>query len=409
MKIGLLAFHSAINFGATLQLLSTYKYLERRGHAPVVINWIPVDLEAYYERNASAEQRKMQLRVRQQLWRETALCHTSPDVARVIFSEGIEAVIIGSDAVCQCHTFLERLVFPCRTVIGLYGVRTEGMFPNALWADWNDCLKKPVPVAVISASSQDSKYSYFIGKMRREMAERVMAYRYLSVRDDWTQRMMTHITRGRRIPEVTPDPVFALSQNAVDTLPSREDILRRFSLPEKYIVMSFIKGDIVTQAWLDEFARIAKEQDGTTCVMLPFAHADSYGHLAKEIPLPLSPIDWYSIIRFSQGYVGNNMHPIVVSLHNNVPFFSFDNYGLKRFNGLWPDERSSKIKHIISQAGLDDQRVSCLSRTFRAPSPESVCGKLKTINREKMREFGRTQLKRYNKMMDDAMSAIAGG
>ncbi len=406
MKIGLMAFHYAINFGATLQLLSTYKYLVGKGYNPVIINWIPDDVEAYYAKVAPESQRRQQLAVRQWLWKETPLCRTSLDVAKVIESEGVDAVIIGSDAVCQCHTFMERIAFPCRTVIGVNGVLTSGMFPNAFWADWTDFMKSPVPVAVISASSQDSKYSYFLGKMRKEMEKRVMSYRYLSVRDEWTRRMMIHITRGKRQPEVTPDPVFAFSQNASDVLPSRDDIIRRFDLPEKYIVLSFINDKIVSQEWLEQFSRIARERDGVECVMLPFAHRNSSGHLKKEILLPLSPVDWYSLIRFSQGYVGNNMHPIVVSLHNNVPFFSFDNYGLNRFNGLLPTDKSSKILHILTLAGLEGQRVSCLSKVFRAPKPEVVYDKLKATDLQKMRSFAVGYLEQYNKMMDEALSSL---
>ena len=39
MKIGILSFYREINFGATLQALSTYKYLEKAGHFPVFINY----------------------------------------------------------------------------------------------------------------------------------------------------------------------------------------------------------------------------------------------------------------------------------------------------------------------------------------------------------------------------------
>ena len=49
MKIGLLAYHSACNMGATLQLLSSYGYWQKVGHEPVVINWIPQDLEDFYK------------------------------------------------------------------------------------------------------------------------------------------------------------------------------------------------------------------------------------------------------------------------------------------------------------------------------------------------------------------------
>ena len=39
MKIGILSFYREINFGATLQALSTYKYLEKAGHFPIFINY----------------------------------------------------------------------------------------------------------------------------------------------------------------------------------------------------------------------------------------------------------------------------------------------------------------------------------------------------------------------------------
>ena len=56
MKIGLLAYHSAINFGATLQLLSTYMYLKNHAHSPIVINWVAADLEESYSNYTPAVQ-----------------------------------------------------------------------------------------------------------------------------------------------------------------------------------------------------------------------------------------------------------------------------------------------------------------------------------------------------------------
>jgi len=398
MKIGLLAYHSAINFGATLQLLSTYSYLQRHGHEPVVINWVAPDLEDYYKKVATKEQLSEQLATRQRLWNETARCSSSEDVARVIELEQIEAVIIGSDAVAQHHSFLERVAFPCRTIIGVNGTHSDCQFPNAFWADWQDSLTQRIPVAVISASSQDSAYRYMQFGLRKAMEKRVMAYDYLSVRDTWTQKMMQHITHGRRIPKVTPDPVFAFSQNASSVLPSREEILERFQLPERYVLMSFINSRTVSQDWINRFSEVAKA-DGTTCVMLPFAHSASFGLLKKIISLPFSPVDWYALICYSEGYVGHNMHPIVVSMHNGVPFFSFDNYGTKRFNGLLPTDSSSKIRHILQQADLMEQRVSCISKTFTAPSPEDVYRQLRQIDKDKEGEFARRYLESYNDMM----------
>ncbi len=406
MKIGLLAFHQAINFGATLQLLSTYRYLLSHGHEAIVVNYVPQDLDDQYATIAPAAQRVLQQQLRATLWRETRLCRTSRDVAAVLSAEQIEAVIIGSDAVCQCHTLLERVVFPCRRIIGVRRATTVETFPNALWADWNDYLPSPLPVAVISASSQDSKYAYFVGTQRKEMRRRVMAYAYLSVRDTWTQQMMRSLTRGQRCPAVTPDPVFAFMQNAGALLPSRADIVRRYALPERYILLSFINDRMVSQQWLDTFAAYAKERYGATCVLLPFAHKDSFGTAEKSIPLPLSPLDWYALLLHSDGYVGNNMHPLIVCLANAKPFFSFDNYGMQHLNGLLPTDKSSKIRHILSLAGLSEQRVAAIRKFFVAPPATTVCDRLYTTASQRAHVFAQQMLSDYNAMMRAALTAI---
>ncbi len=408
MKIGLLAYHSAINFGATLQLLSTYMYLKNRGDEPIIINWVAPDLEEWYRVTAPAEQRKMQESVRSRIWKETALCRTDQEVAAVIREENIEAVIIGSDAVCQHHSLWERTVFPCRTIIGINKNTQDREFPNPFWATWNQYLPKPIPVCVLSASNQDSQFRYFSKELRRQMAKQVNSYAYLSVRDTWTRRMFSYITRGKRVPEITPDPVFAFNHNAGELVPSKQDILERFHLPEDYILMSFINDKSVNQEWLNEFEALA-QADGKVCVRFPFSHAEGFGHLGHEIHLPLSPIDWFALIKYSNGYVGNNMHPIVVSIHCGVPFFCFDNYGLKRFNGLVATDKSSKIKHILETAGLQEYRISCISKMFRAPAAREVYERLGVFDRSRSVLFANQYLNSYLDMMQTILKCCESG
>lgn len=72
------------------------------------------------------------------------------------------------------------------------------------------------------------------------------------------------------------------------------------------------------------------------------------------IDLPLSPLDWYYLIKYSQGYVGELMHPIIVCLHNSIPFFCFDQYGAIKtiIPMLWHKRlpESSKIYDILKRA-----------------------------------------------------------
>lgn len=409
MKIGLLAYNSACNFGATLQLLSTFMFLKNHGHEPVVINWVAKDLEDFYVRITPSFQYANYLKLRLKLWNETALCRTIKDVATVISSEHIEAVIIGSDAVAQHHSLFERIVFPCRKIIAINSVTSDVVFPNPFWGIWNDFLEKPVPVALMSAASQDSQYKFIPKHLRKQMKERILAYKYASVRDVDTKKMFSYITEGQCCPPVTPDPVFAFNQNAAVLLPSKEDLMKKYALADKYLLISFKndKRSNVSQAWLYELQNIAK-QYGIQCVSLPFSTSRSSGQLDKEIELPLNPVDWYALLKHSCGYIGNNMHPIVVCLHNAVPFFSFDNYGTKHANGLFCDSSTSKIRHILKVAGFLDCRVSSNSLFRRTPKPAFVLEKLQSFDRDKCAAFAQGYLDKYNEMMSMILERIVG-
>lgn len=409
MKIGLLAYHAVCNFGAMLQLLSTYMFLKNHGHEPVIINWVAKDLENYYAQNTPISQIENQLKLRLQLWKETALCRTIKDVANILSNEQIDAVIIGSDAVAQHHPLFERIVFPCRNIIAINSVTSDVVFPNPFWGIWTDYLDKPVPVALMSAASQDSKYKYISKKLRKQMKERIMAFSYVSVRDVDTQKMFSFITEGQCCPSVTPDPVFAFNQNAVSLVPSKEELMKKYGLSGKYMLISFKneKRCNVSQTWLNKFQDIAKHH-GIQCVSLPFSTSLSAGELESEIALPLNPIDWYALLKYSCGYIGNNMHPIVVCIHNTVPFFSFDNYGTKHANGLFCDSSTSKIRHILKVANLLDCRIASNSLFRRTPSPEHVFNKLQTFDKAKCKNFAQGYLNKYNEMMTKILERLRG-
>lgn len=409
MKIGLLAYHSVCNFGAMLQLLSTYMFLENHGHEPVVINWVAKDLEEYYAQNTPVSQIENQKKLRLKLWKETCLCRTIEDVANIISTEHIEAVIIGSDAVAQHHPLFERIIFPCRNIIAINPVTSDVVFPNPFWGIWTDYLDKPVPVALMSAASQDSKYKYISKKLRKQMKERIMAFCYVSVRDVDTQKMFSFITEGQCCPSVTPDPVFAFNQNAASLVPSKEELMKKYGLSDNYMLISFKneKRSNVSQTWLNKFQDIAKHH-GIQCVSLPFSTSLSAGELESEIALPLNPIDWYALLKYSCGYIGNNMHPIVVCIHNAVPFFSFDNYGTKHANGLFCDSSTSKIRHILKVANLLDCRIASNSLFRRTPSPEHVFNKLQMFDKAKCITFAQSYLCKYNEMMTTILKHIEG-
>lgn len=134
------------------------------------------------------EVRKLYSKLQQQYYPLSELCETAVDVANVIKEQSIKAVIVGSDAVTQHHPLRSRIVFPCKRIIAISHPTSDRMFPNCFWGIFNDYLEKPVPVALISGSSQDSKFYYITGKTKERMKAAILKYCYVSVRDEWTQK-----------------------------------------------------------------------------------------------------------------------------------------------------------------------------------------------------------------------------
>ena len=409
MKIGILTYHAACNFGAFLQLLSTVECIKNHGDVPIVINWIPTDFEKDYKRRSSQEIRNLYAKYRQSYLALTKLCRTSEDVRIVIQEEGIEAVLIGSDAVIQHHPLRERFHFPCRRVFYIYHPTSDRMYPNAFWglfaSDYNF-----IPMAMMSGASVDSKYYYIHGSTKKKMKDSIMRFSYFSVRDKWSKNMIKYLTDNEVDPPITPDPVFAFNYNALHLVPSKDCILNKYKLPEKYVILSF-KVDrkvSVDQQWISQFQNEAKHH-GLACVKLPYADAPSYGNIDYNVGDVVSPLDWYALIKYSQGYIGNNMHPIIVSLHNAVPFFSFDNYGISLLKGKPTNGESSKIYQILKTAELESNRIFTGAENYLMPKTSEVLNSILTFDKEKAKRFSDYYYNKYLEMMHTIFKCFATG
>ncbi len=77
-----------------------------------------------------------------------------------------------------------------------------------------------------------------------------------------------------------------------------------------------------------------------------------------KIEVPLSPIDWYALIKYATAYIGSNMHPIVTALTNGVPCYSLDNWGSTDFWGHKKHDESSKVYDVLKQYGLEKNRTA---------------------------------------------------
>ena len=395
MKIGVLTYHYAYNFGANLQVLSTVNRLKMTGHAPVVINWRPEDVEARYRRDTPAAQAAVHEKYICDHLPVSALCRTSDDIAGVIDRDGIDAVIIVSDAVLS---LCPQTYFSIRRFRRVYNPNRSSaqIVPNPFWGTFLERTRKPTPCLMMSVSSQDANYRRMSRQERRQAADCLDKMCHVTVRDSWTMEMVSWITKGSRIPEITPDPVFAFNQNVPPGL-TDESVIQRFNLPKKYILVSFKKSPAIVTKWVNDFSGLA-EALGYACVAFPYPQELNDFSLKHKVNLPLSPLEWYAIIKHAAGYVGHNMHPIVTCIHNGVPFHSFDNYGsVGRF---FKNTKSSKIYDLLKQTALLEYTSSVIGRSPTLKSPRDVLNSLVNFDKTKCRAASAMMSGRYAEMME---------
>lgn len=403
-KIGILTFARVANFGANLQGLSTYCYLKKHGFDAIFIDWEPVDFAVRQNAEAETTQGKAHFDFFDKYCKKTRKCRTDDDIVNVIEEYDIQGVIIGSDAVLQHHPLITRIKFPTKHLYYISKVDSARMYPNPFWGTFRSKLKRDIPILVISASSQNSPFRYFSRSVKEQMKKDIMCFDYVSVRDTWTQSMIRNITGDKIKPIITPDPVFNFNCNCEHMIPSKEEILKKYNLPSQYVLVSFLNDRTVSKKWLSNL-KLAAFQYNIATVALPMPDGLKFDHgFEYEVTPPLSPIDWYALIKYSKGYVGQNMHPIVVALHNSVPVFSFDTYGVTCFFSLFSRRESSKIFHILKEFGCQLCHVSVNKRFYVLPSAKDVIESIVHADIAYIHSIATKKTAEYNTMMKDVVS-----
>lgn len=356
MRIGILTFYRVANFGANLQAVSTYYYLLKHGHTPTFILYESDETVNNFQKKQPYEIQKQEhvKFIDTIIPHQTFRCKNAEDINRAIKEYQLEGLIIGSDAVLQHHPLRTRIKRGKRKPFYFLHYVPERIFPNCYWG----CnLSDSIPIAMMSVSSQNSEYQYFGNKLNKKMADILNRMNYISVRDTWTQKMIHSITHGKLTPPITPDPVFAFNQNAGDLVPSKESLQNKYNLPSKYVLISLMHQDLsITQmqALKEEFL-----QHGMQCIAFPMPIGLQFTHpFDYEINIPLPILDWYGLIKYASAYVGSNMHPIIVSLHNGTPCYSIDFWGTTDFWGNYKEDGSSKVAHILQTFGLMKNRMN---------------------------------------------------
>lgn len=401
MRIGILTYYRVPNFGANLQAISTYYCLKKLGHEIVFLNYASPRTR-FIQRRVSGN-RQFQAHfdfIDKYIPEQTKVLSNSSAVKNEISRRQLDAVIIGSDAVTQHHPLFSTLKLSNLSLYWLMPLEPERRFPNAFWGYR---FAGQTPTAMMSVSSQNSPYKSFSMITNHFMGKLLGKMRYISTRDEWTRDMMLNANDSLQI-EITPDPVFALNENAKDIIPTEEEIRSKFNLPEKYVLVG-LRSQALTLEQMSEFDRLLR-RDNMSCVSFPVDIVKMYKHPFKySIDEPISPLEWFALLKYASAYVGSNMHPIVSCLTNGVPCYSLDNWGTTDFWGRKKESASSKVYDVLHQYGLEDNR-SQIEQGKCQVKMEHIIDTLHAFPKDKVMMISRKRYEAYRKMIDDIINSL---
>lgn len=408
MKVGILTYHCVPNFGAQLQTISTVGYLRRQGHEPIVLHWFPYDLENIY---ATGRVPAIQIQAHDRLTNEilplSNLCRNEDDLIKEVNRLHLDAIIVGSDALFKYQPEKKRRRFSKRKLkyIVRKCVLVESLQGNPFWGGFLCRTNNKIPAVAFSVSSQNCPYTLMLRREKKMMKQFLSNYKYITVRDEWTRKMVHHITGVKDIP-ITPDPVFSFNQNNGLIMPTIETLKHKYGLPNNYALFSFSPHYIKKDYLKTIVEEVKKNKIEPVAFPMPEGCFD-FG-IEKKIDLPISPLEWYVLIKHATCYIGERMHPIVVAIHNATPFFSFDEYGIckKNFWGkLQYQKESSKTYLILKQAGLLDYLYSYQGEE-ELPDANTIVNKVMNFDMNKCRAFANYYHSYYEESMDVVLNYL---
>lgn len=398
MRIGILTHCVANNFGANLQALSTGFYLKNRGFDVVYICW------AEYLKNKTFNMLAEQLALHTSFLRRNGFevsqpCVNDDDFRNLIKEKKIGTIIVGADAVLTVKPWIANLI------IGRKGIRhiplqKDYIFPNPFWLNFANGMN--IKRFLMSPSCQSSNYKMLPKRIKVGMKEQLEKFDYVSARDLYTQKMIYDITKGSITCSITPDPVFNFRNNVSVVLP-KQYIVNKFSLPDNYLLVSFFDYCMPSECWFRDLQNNAMER-GLVCVHLPMPEGSANRGLRHEIKLPIDPLEWFYIIKYAQGYIGNNMHPIIVSIVNDTPFYSIDQHGKYFLQGKMQLSKTSKVYDLLKSLDLLEYWIPM--KKYKSISTKVLINKILNWDHHKVEKaYTKMQLK-YCSMMESIVDLI---
>ena len=322
MRIGILTYHAAKNYGAFLQAFALKNLLiEKTGNYVEIINYDMTIADEFYKRSFEGTKTEgsdlSEYAHKRFTMFENVERNYLSDSPRIIsdnledFEQMVKGkydfIIVGSDEIWK--------------VDGFRG------FPNPYWLPGNYGCKK-LSYAASSRTDQASLSNGIIAKVKEYLND----FEYIGVRDQVTKELVEKVSRKKA--HLNCDPTFAY-----DFKINKE--LGKWLIRNKFHVSGEKKCVAVMLEDYSLFKTII-ELYGSKFDFIPI-HMYRYG-MSNSV---LNPFELIQVIAGADALICNHFHGTVFALKGNTPFLTFELRELQ-------DKKFSKIYDLLSRYGLED-------------------------------------------------------
>ena len=335
MKIGILTYHRAINYGAFLQAYGLCQRLNEETdiEAEVIDFQMKKEYGSYFHYNYDHFPR-----IRHLLWsikHHKTWCFKKKLISS--FERGLKKMPLSdnyliSDSVDEFQDFVKGkydfIIVGSDEVWKIDGFRG---FPTPYWLPGNlECGK------LSYAASSRNDFSKLDEKINNSVREYLEDFLYISVRDELTKANFYNYVGYKGSIDILPDPSFVYDYKP-DGLRGRNLLSQRVGIdPCNKIMVVMIGHQNISVA-----AQIKKELEDDYQLVAVYSYQNSYCNLSD-----LDPFEWLDVIAGADFVCASYFHAICFSIICQVPFLAFN-----------LDNKLNKVLPVLSQSGNNNRWI----------------------------------------------------
>ena len=326
MKIGIMTWYTYYNYGSSLQATALFNFLEMKGYNPCLINYSPKgnikDIEKIDFKNmVNKIEKKLCIKnvmVNNSKFidfiknntRETKKFDSFFDLAKL--NHDFDGFICGSDQIWSPLTF-----------------------DSKYFLDFADSDK------IISYAPSIGSSSIKNENIKKEMAELISRFNYLSVREETGKDIIKEICNKNA--EVVLDPTLLLTK---DDWNNFQDEKIFSEINSNYLLCYFLGNE---KSYVSQIEKYAKKNNLQIINLYTKSNSKLNKYNLKEM---IGPSEFISLIKNSEIVFTDSFHGTIFSINFNVPFYCF-----KRFKDNSFNNQNSRVIDILKKLNLLDRLV----------------------------------------------------